>query len=132
MKLTEILKKAWDNLPQIAEGFYNAYVSQNKEIREEVMRRKAICEINVCGHYDAEGAGDNVILPGKPACGLCGCNIPAKPACLSCTCSLADIFEEPLWGPVMTQEQEDHLRETLRIKREAYEQAQAAKKQNNG
>lgn len=131
MTLTEKIQLAWKNrhqIPQIAEGFFNAYMSLNRDIQEQVKVRKEICESNVCGHYDAEGKGDNVILSGKPACDICGCNIPAKPACLSCTCSLIDIGETPLWSAVMTQEQEDDIRQTAADKRAKYEEHQRNKK----
>lgn len=129
MTLKEIFQVAWKNKGKIAEGFYNVYVSQNKEIQAEILRRKAICESNVCGYYDAKGETEKVLLPGKPACSLCGCNIPAKPACMHCSCTLAEIGETPLWEGIMEQAQEDEIRQIAADKREKYLEHQRNKKQ---
>lgn len=105
----EKLKTAWRLRKEIAEGFLNVYTSHSEDIQKTIDERVAICQSNVCGHYDAAGTGDNVFLKGQPACGLCGCNVPAKPSCLSCTCTLRDIGKMPLWEAVLTPEQEKEL-----------------------
>lgn len=131
MTLKEKLQKAWENREKIAEGLFYNYLSTNKEVQEEILRRKAICESNECGHYDAEGKGDNVVIPGKPACGLCGCNIPTKPACMSCTCSLADIGQTPLWDAILTQEQEDQMTAAQEEQRQKYLERQRQKREQS-
>lgn len=109
MKLREKLQKAWENRSQIAEGFYNAYVSSNEEIKAEKERRITICESNVCGHYDAKGETEKVVLKGQPACAACGCNIPAKPAVMWLHCSLKELGQQPLWEAITTKEQDDEI-----------------------
>lgn len=133
MNLKEKIQKIWENKEKIAEGLFNEWLSSSKEVKEEIDRRVAICQSNECGHYDAEGIGDNVVVQGKPACGVCGCNIPTKPACMSCTCSLVDIGKNPLWGAIMTQEQEDMITAQMQENRRLWEEKQRAKReqQNN-
>lgn len=128
MTIREKLQKAWENRNQIVEGFYNAYISGNKEIQAEIQRRVTICRTNVCGHHDPEGKGDNVILKGEPACGICGCHDLAKAGCMSCVCTLQDIGEKPLWEPLLSQEQEDELSAIAAEKRRLYEERQKQKK----
>ena len=59
--------------------------------------RKTICQSNKCGHYDKLGEGDKAYIKGKPACGICGCNIKFLINSMESHCSLQDIGQEPLW-----------------------------------
>lgn len=90
------LKKIWESKWHILEGIMNSlviWISPGKSKR--VKSRREIC--SVCIHYDKNGSGPNAAIEGKPACGICGCNIKLLTACLSCECSLTDIGEEPKW-----------------------------------
>ncbi len=109
MKLLETLKLAWENKDAIAEGFYNTYLSMDKEMHEEAERRKAICESNICGHYDAEGKVETSAIPGKPACSICHCNTELMVHTMSKVCSLKMIEQEPLWAAVTTNDMELHV-----------------------
>lgn len=111
MKLTEILKLAWENKEQIAEGFYNTYISMDKEREQEAQRRLRICESNQCGYYDKEGKPETSAIPGKPACSICHCNIELMTHSMSKTCSLKLIDKTPLWESVLTDEQERHVKQ---------------------
>ena len=131
MKIKEILQKAWENKGQISEGFYNAYLSQNKEIREEALRRLKICRTNQCGYYNPEGKneGDMIaVFPGAESCGACGCKLYEACHSLSKTCSLIDKGQEPLWSAILTQEQEDELNRQAAEKRKKWEENQKAKR----
>jgi len=86
----EKLKLAWDNRAQIADGFWNVYIGCKPEIEAEALRRKTICESNVCGSYDKDGKPETSMIPGQPACSICHCNINAKAACTFCWCALLD------------------------------------------
>lgn len=88
MNLREKFQKVWENRNQIAEGLYNAYISNSEEIKAEVNRRMEICKSNQCGYWDPEGKGDKIVLKGQPGCNACGCTAPAKQACMSCNCGL--------------------------------------------
>jgi len=86
----------WNDKWSILEGFWNSvtiFVSPNK--RRTIKTRREVC--SVCVHCDKKGERDNAFIKGKPACGICGCNIKILTACLSCECSLNDIGEEPKW-----------------------------------
>lgn len=108
-QLRENLQKAWENKGQIAEGFWNAYISQDKEIKEEIQRRLEICQTNECGYYDPKGEGEKIVMKGHPGCNACGCTLPAKAACMSCSCGLTAIGLPPKWEPFMTEEQEKEI-----------------------
>jgi hypothetical protein len=75
-----------------------------------------ICQKNECGFYDHKGVSEKVLLKGQPACAGCGCNAKFKTHCLSCHCYLKDIGKVPLWGAVMTEEEEDNFRKKTGIK----------------
>jgi hypothetical protein len=97
--------KIWKNKWKILEGvWYNHvvfFLNKKHWAIKLVLHRRAICQ--TCEHYDEEGKGDNVILKGLPACGLCGCNEKEKTACLSCHCSLKDFDKLPLWDKVVVK-----------------------------
>lgn len=81
-------------------------------------KRSEICRSNKCGYYDKDGTAEATFIKGSPACGLCGCNEKLKTRCLSCNCALQDIGKVPLWDSVMTEKEEDDLREKTGIKNE--------------
>lgn len=109
MKLIETLKLAWENRNEIAEGFYNTYLSLDKEMEQEAQRRIQICESNTCGYYDKEGKPETSAIPGEPACSICHCNINLMCHSMMKTCSLEKIGQTPLWEAVTTEEQEKHV-----------------------
>lgn len=111
MELKTILKLAWENRNGIIEGFYNAYISHDADIKAEAARRKLICESNVCGHYDINGKPETSVVPGKPACDICHCNIEIKTNTMSHWCALKNIELPPLWEEVTTEEQEKGINE---------------------
>jgi len=95
------------------EGFYNAYVSCNQEVKNEALRRLEICRTNQCSFHDPKGQSEKAVFKGKESCGGCGCDLYAKTHAMSAQCYLGDVdpaIGEPrgisLWVPVMTQEQE--------------------------
>lgn len=106
MKLRETLKLAWENKGSIAEGFYNTYISLDKEMQQEAERRKRICESNICGHYDKEGKLETSTIPGQPSCSICHCNIKLMVHSMEKTCSLEKLEQEPLWTAVTDNEME--------------------------
>lgn len=78
----------WKNKWKILEGvWYNHFVFYfNKTHWAKKLVEDRRLECSTCPNLDYFGKGDNVIIKGKPACGLCGCNIKEKTACLSCEC----------------------------------------------
>lgn len=116
MTLKEKFQKAWENRSEIAGALYNTYISSDAEIKEESARRRSICESNVCGYYDTEGKPENSVIPGKPSCSICMCNIVVKSNCRNCWCALKDINQSPLWEEMTTADQEKELNETIYYK----------------
>lgn len=116
MNLREKLQKAWENRNQIAEGFYNTYISHDQEIKEEAARRLAICQSNACGLWDSTGTSENLVVKGEGGCTLCGCNGKLKTAAMQVQCALGDNdpatgkpYGTPLWLAVTTEEQEKEV-----------------------
>jgi len=109
MNLKEKIQQAWINRNQIAEGFYNSYLSHNEEIKEEAARRLSLCRENVCGFWDETGTNPRIAVKNKPGCILCGCNGKLKTSCMSCECPLQAVGETPRWTAVMTLEQEQEI-----------------------
>lgn len=120
MNLTETLKLAWESRTKIAEGLYNTYIDHKPEIEEEGKRRRALCESNICGLYDAEGKAETSAIPGRPTCAFCHCNIQLKTNCLSCYCSMGDKdkpgdmlqMDKALWLAITDNEIEKEIRKT--------------------
>lgn len=109
LKLKELLQTAWKNKGQIMEGFYNAYVSANPDIKKEALARLEICRSNTCGFYDPKGESEKAVFKGKESCGGCGCDLYAKCHAMSAHCYLKDLNDPerpPLWDSIMTVEQE--------------------------
>lgn len=111
MTLKETLKLAWENKAQIAEGFYNTYLSLDKEMQLEAQRRKDICEANICGYYDKEGKPETSAITGEPACSICHCNIKLMCHSMEKTCSLEKIDQTPLWCAVTDNEMEKEVKQ---------------------
>lgn len=116
MKLRETIQKIWENKSEIAEGFYNRYLSMDKDIKEEAARRLTICKQNTCGYWDETGTHERLAIKGSPGCTGCGCNGEMKTNCMSCQCYLGDINPDtgqprsiPLWEAVLTDEQDKHI-----------------------
>jgi hypothetical protein len=112
MTLKDKLQLAWNNKGNIIDGFYNAYISSNDEIKKEAIRRLEICRSNKCGFHNPNGINNSTmkaVFPGKESCGGCGCDIYAKCHAMSANCYLKDVKYEPLWEAVMTNEQEQDV-----------------------
>jgi len=109
ISLKEKLQKIWENKRGIAEGLYNTFLSHDPEIKAELARRVTICESNVCGYYDAKGETEKVVVRGKPACALCGCNIQTKAAVMWLDCTLKEHGQTPLWEALITEEQDKEI-----------------------
>jgi len=92
------LQKIWAKKWKILEGvWYNHIVfTFNKKhwAFKKVDERRQICA--GCPFLDADGSSENTVIKGKPACGICGCNIKELTACLSCNCSA----DQPYWTAI--------------------------------
>lgn len=100
------LGKIWENRHKIAEGIKNS-IFKNEDVEKVAEERMKICA--VCPDLDT--GGTKCEIPGtQPCCGQCGCSLHLKLRSLSSGCGNE---EDPQWDPVMTQEQEDELREQL-------------------
>lgn len=73
-------------------------VSNDLKIKKMSSERTKICKSNVCTYYDETGTSKNAFVKGKPACGICGCNIKLLTSLPEAVCSLQDLNEKPLWG----------------------------------
>jgi hypothetical protein len=97
-KLKEIWSKKW----KILEGiWYNHVIFKLNKTHwayREVKIRRSECAS--CEFLDKDGSGPEAVIKGKPACGICGCNIKELTACLSCSCSLSDVSENPKWKAI--------------------------------
>lgn len=117
MTLKEKIQLAWKNKGHIVEGFYNAYIGQNEEIKKEALRRLEICRTNQCGFHDPKGESEQAVFKGKESCGGCGCDLYAKCHAMHLSCYLKEVEgKEPLWEAVMTDEQANVINETAYAK----------------
>ena len=116
MTLKEKIQKVWENRVQIADGLYHTWISCTEEQEQEAQRRLEICKQDKCGYYDATGTHQSLVMKGKPGCTACGCTIDYKVHCFSCDCSLKQKDLTPLWEAIITEEQDNKIRE------EAYQQ----------
>lgn len=100
------LNKIWKSRYKILEGiWYNHIVfffNKTHWAFREVNKRRNIC--SECPNLDKEGVGENVVIRGKPNCGVCGCVITELTACLSCKCSLSEIEESPKWDSIFLKD----------------------------
>lgn len=97
------LTKIWKARKLILEGITNT-VFKKQFVEDVYQYRLDICK--KCEHYNGECE-----VPGSgPCCGACGCSLKFKLRSLSSACGLEEIDEDPLWLPVMKQNEEDeHL-----------------------
>lgn len=107
MTLSEKLQKIWDNKEQIAEGWYNRYISHNPEIKEEAQKRIEICK--KCEYNDETGQAEIIVLKGQAGCMLCGCNRSALCHAMSKQCSADLIGLKPRWTAILTEDQEKEI-----------------------
>ena len=91
------LQEAWKNKFKIIAGIWNSIFGNRKE-KKIAKERQKICESNTCGFYDKLGESEEAFIKGKPACGICGCNIKFLVNSMESECSLKDINKTPLWG----------------------------------
>ena len=119
LSLVDKLQIAWANRSQIVEGFANYYFSHDKELIAEAQRRLQICQSNVCGYFDSDGTSGQVVVAGEPGCKICHCVAMVKVCNPSVACSLImlDPPQEPLWGVIITHEQNEEIRMALEAKR---------------
>ena len=97
----------WKAKGQILEGVMNS-VFKKEDVEEIATERINICRN--CHLYDTSGEG--CMVPGtQPCCneksGGCGCSLEFKTRSLSSDCPLNK------WKAVLTQEEEDKLKEKL-------------------
>lgn len=103
------LIKIWSNRKAIAEGVWNNLFKKNY-VERVAAERMAICW--KCPDLDLEGTDCEV--PGtQPCCGLCGCSLKFKLRSLSSDCGNE---ENPRWRAVLSQEDEDALKESINYK----------------
>lgn len=90
------LKKVWKSKTKILEALWFNHVifliNPRHWAKREVLKRRDVCK--GCPFIDKEGKGENIVIKGKPGCGICGCNIYELTACISCDCSYE---ESPKW-----------------------------------
>lgn len=100
------LSVIWKNRSKIAEGIKNS-VFKKEHIEEIASSRMEICES--CPLIDK--SGDECLVSGtEPCCGACGCSLKFKLRSLSSPCGDED---NPRWGSVLSEEDEDLLKESL-------------------
>ncbi len=90
------LQRLWKDKWIVLKALYNA-IRKKKNIEIMSIERKKICRSNKCGFYDPQGTGENTFIKGKPACGICGCNINILTHSPESTCSLQERGQAPLW-----------------------------------
>ena len=96
------LKKLWKARRQILEGVTNT-VFKKEFIEKVAAYRKKICD--KCKHNDGECE-----VPGSgPCCGACGCSLTFKLRALSSACGLTTLNKDPLWLPILSEEDEDRI-----------------------
>lgn len=88
------LKKIWKSRKGILQGLWNK-LFPTPTIEEIATYREDICRS--CKYYDPKGTSPNAILPGYPACSICGCSVALMVRFPDSVCSREDIGEEPLW-----------------------------------
>lgn len=120
MNLKDKLKLAWENRSQITEGFYNAYLSNSEEIKNEAIRRLDICRTNECGYHDQYGKSEKAVMKGRESCASCGCSLYEKAHSMSSYCPLRDLGQKPMWEELVTVEQEQEIQ---KIARQKYEES---------
>jgi hypothetical protein len=105
----------WKNKNKILEGILN-YLFRKPYIERIAVRRRKICESNICSFYKPLGDAHNCYVKGEPCCSGCGCKLAWKQRSLSSYCHLRDIGERPLWDSEMTEQDEKIYREKTGLK----------------
>ena len=100
------LGKIWENRYKIAEGIKNS-IFKKEDVEEVVKERMKICA--PCIDLDVEGTYCE-IAGTQPCCKQCGCSLHIKLRSLSSGCGNE---EDPKWNPIITQTEEDELKETI-------------------
>jgi hypothetical protein len=100
------LIKIWKNKGKIAEGIMNS-IFKSEHVEEIAAERMKICM--ECPSIDHEGK--KCAVPGtQPCCGACGCSLHLKQRSLSSFC------DEGRWDAVVTEEEEDAIKEQINNK----------------
>lgn len=100
----------WKNKGQIIEGI------KNNIFRREDVEKIAEERLNICKNCDLYTVSNGCMIPGtQPCCnkdlGGCGCSLELKTRSLSSACPL----ETPKWKAVLSEEEEDTLKQKLGI-----------------
>lgn len=96
----------WKNKRKILEGIWNS-LFPNAFVERVAAERDKLCQ--ACPLYDATGKAENCFVKGSACCSFCGCKLSFKQRALSVGC------DKGVWGPVMSQEEEDAFREKHKI-----------------
>lgn len=103
------LNKIWSNRKEILEGLKHA-IFKSEHIEEIAAERMSICQ--ECPSLDTEGS--DCLVPGtQPCCSECGCSLHIKLRSLSSGCGNE---EEPRWHALLSQEDEDAVKESINYK----------------
>lgn len=102
----------WKNKGQIIEGITNS-IFKKEDVEEIAEQRHVICKTNSCGQYDPKGTSEKAYFPGEESCGACGCKLAWKLRSLSSSCGLTELNQEPLWTAIISEEEEDKLKEKI-------------------
>jgi len=109
---------AWKNRSKIIEGIRYTYFPTSY-VENIVVTRNEICKMNICGFYDKKGENEKCVVPGKPCCGACGCNLKYKQHSLSSDCGLSLLEGRvPLWTAEMHELSETAFRARTGLKNE--------------
>jgi hypothetical protein len=89
-----LIKKAWENKKQIAEGVANV-IFHKTELASVTAQRLSLCK--TCSFYsvNAQSNGYKTMRP-DIHCTSCGCNLELKTSCISCSCPL----DPPVWTAI--------------------------------
>jgi len=101
-----VISKIFKNAGAIAEGIRNS-IFKKAHIEEAAAERMAICQD--CEFIDREGKSC-VVPKTEPCCSDCGCCLELKTRALSAKCGKGK------WPALMSQEEEDLLKEKLDYK----------------
>lgn len=106
------LFQIWKSKGKILEGIAN-YVFKKDDVEVIAAERQNICRSNICGYDDPFGISEKAVVKGVDSCGACGCVKKLKIRTLSSACGLNMIGKEPLWNAVLTESEEQKLKEKL-------------------
>lgn len=97
------IKKIWKHKWEILKAIWTLKFSKDKTVRLTIATRRSICMSNACQKLDRYGTATDTIWKGKPACGVCGCNVLLKASYLPGECALKEVDQEPLWKAFITE-----------------------------